>query len=60
VLKWTDKLNHNFDKHEEQFWPKLTEMQTVMDKKIIKAQLAVKEADNALKEAIMAERTAKG
>ena len=35
-------------------------MQTVMDKKIIKAQLAVKEADNALKEAIMAERTAKG
>lgn len=31
-----------------------------MDKKIEKANKAVKEADNALKEAILAERIAKG
>ena len=35
-------------------------MRTVMDKKIHKAAQAVKEADNALKEAILAERIAKG
>ena len=60
VLKWTQKLNQKFDQHEEGFWPKLTEMRVVMDKKIQKAHQAVTEADNALREAIMAERIAKG
>jgi hypothetical protein len=35
-------------------------MRIVMDKQILKANQAVKEADNALREAIVAERTAKG
>ncbi len=60
VLKWTEKLEKTFDQHEGKFWPKLTEMRTVMDKQITKANQAVKEAENALRDAIVAERTAKG